>query len=73
MAIAGSTEDLALRGFENTVSRFKIDGNEVWEFYDEPNFRGLLFTAKGPIGWTRINSRWNDMVSSVRLVRGEWI
>ena len=73
MAITGSTTSLNMRGFDNTASRYKIDGNEVWEFYDEINFRGLLFTVEGPIGWTRINSRWNDMVSSVRLVRGEWI
>ena len=73
MSIAGSTQDLALRGFDNTVSRYKIDGNEVWEFYDEPNFGGLLFTAKGPIGWTWVDSRYNDMISSARLVSGEWM
>ena len=73
MAIAATTKDLAKRGIGQIASRYKIDGNEVWEFYDEINFRGLLFTVEGPIGWTRINSRWNDMVSSVRLIRGEWI
>ena len=74
MAITNPTKSLALRGFDNTASRYKIDGNEVWAFYDKTLFRGLLFTAKGPIGWTRINSKWSDMVSSVRLVRsGEWI
>ena len=67
MAIVGSTENLAQRGFDNTVSRYKIDGNDAWEFYDKPNFEGLLFTAKGPIGWTRVDGRYNDMVSFVSV------
>ena len=50
MAITGSTKSLNMRGFDNTASRYKIDGNEVWAFYDKTLFRGHLFTARGPIG-----------------------
>ena len=50
------------------MTRYKIDGNETWWFYEKPNFEGLLFTATGPIGWTRVNSRYNDKVSSVELI-----
>ena len=71
MEVVGSTDDLAQTGLDNTVSRYKIDGNDAWEFYDKPNFEGLLFTAKGPIGWTRVDSRYNDKVSSVKKA-GEW-
>ena len=38
------------------MSRYKIEGNEIWEFYDKPNFEGLLFTATGPVGWTMVDS-----------------
>ena len=73
LLIEHSTNNLEQVGFDNTMSRYKIDGDETWLFYDQPNFEGLLFTATGPIGWTRVNHRYNDKVSSVRVVKeGEW-
>ena len=69
VAITKATASLAQKGFDNTISRYKIDGNEVWEFYNGANFKNLLFTAQGPIGWTRVNTRFNDMVTSVRPVQ----
>ena len=65
--IEHSTNNLEQVGFDNTMSRYKIDGHETWLFYDQPNFEGLLFAATGPIGWTKINPRYNDKVSSVRV------
>jgi hypothetical protein len=50
------------------MTRYKIDGNETFWFYEKPNFEGLLFNAVGPVGWTRVNSRYNDKVSSVELI-----
>ena len=55
------------------MSRYKIEGNEIWEFYDKPNFEGLLFTATGPVGWTMVDSKHNDQVSSVRPVSSECV
>jgi hypothetical protein len=55
------------------MSRYKIDGDETWLFYDKPNFKGQLFTATGPIDWTRVKPYYNDKVSSVKLVeKGQW-
>ena len=71
MLITDSTNNLEQRGFDNTMSWYKIDGNETWWFFDKPNFQDLLFTATGPIGWTSVDSRYNDKISSVELVRGE--
>ena len=74
--MSGPVEDLRARNFNNIASRYKIDGNGKWEFYDGPNFGGrLLFTASGPVGWTRIENvadaaKHNDAVSSVRPVSG---
>ena len=70
LLITQSTNNLAHRGFDNTMTRYKIDGNEMWFFYDKPNFEDKLFTATGPIGWTTVSGANNDKVSSVRLVRG---
>ena len=71
MVITAANENLAEKRFNNAMSRYKIDGNEVWEFYGKPNFEQLLFTATGPLGWTRIATRYNDMVSSVRPVKSK--
>jgi hypothetical protein len=54
------------------MTRYKIDGNEMWLFYDKPNFEDLLFTATGPVDWTGVSGTNNDRVSSIRLVIGEW-
>ena len=73
LLIEHSTNNLEQVGFDNTMSRYKIDGDETWLFYDQPNFEGLLFTATGPIGWTKVNPRYNDKVSSVKVIKeGEW-
>ena len=72
MRITDPTKNLAQRGFDNTVSRYKIDGNEVWEFYDRPNYEGLLFASTGPLGWTRVEARFNDRISSVRTVKSKF-
>jgi hypothetical protein len=72
LLITQSTNNLAQRGFDNTMTRYKIDGNELWLFYDKPNFEDLLFTATGPVDWTGVSVINNDKVSSVRRVRGEW-
>ena len=72
MLITHSTKNLTKAGFDNTMSRYKIDGNDMWSFFDKPNFQDLLFTATGPIGWTSVDISYNDKVSSVELVRGEW-
>ena len=53
------------------MSRYKIGGNAVWEFYEAVNFVGEpLFVGRGPIGWTGVESVYNDKVSSVRPGRG---
>ena len=50
------------------MSRFKIDAAETWEFYDSEDYFGEpLFTKTGPIDWTRVDARFNDQVSSVKL------
>ena len=73
LLIKHSTNNLKQVGFDNTMSRYKIDSDETWLFYDQPNFEGLLFTATGPIDWTRVDPQYNDKVSSVRIVKeGEW-
>ena len=56
------------------MSRYKIDGNETWWFFGEPNFQDLLFTATGPIGWTSVKeygwySSYRNKVFSVELFR----
>jgi hypothetical protein len=53
------------------MTRYKIDGNEMWLFYDKPNFEDLLFTATGPVDWTEVSGINNDRVSSIKLVIGE--
>ena len=73
LVISGPTEDLALSKFHETMSRYNIEGNEIWEFYGKPNFEGLLFTATGPVGWTMVDSKHNDQVSSVRPVSSECV
>ena len=76
LSVSGPVEDLRAKNFNNIASRYKIDGSGKWEFYDGPNFGGrLLFTATGPVGWTRIENvadaaQHNDAVSSVRPVSG---
>jgi hypothetical protein len=58
-------------GWDNNLSRFKITGEETWEFYDNPDFMGEpLFTIIGPVDWTRVDSidrKMNDKVSSVKM------
>ena len=71
VAIKEATSSLAQKGFDNTISRYRIDGNEVWGFYDQPNFKNLLFTAQGPIGWTRVDARFNDRVTSVQPLKSK--
>jgi len=69
LSIEYSNNNLKQVGFDNILSRYKIDGDETWSFYDQPNFEGLLFTATGPIGWTKVNPHYNDKVSSVRRTK----
>ena len=71
LVITAPTENLADEGFNNIISRYKIDGNADWEFYGEPNFKDLLFTATGPIGWTQVEFQYNDAVSSVKPIESE--
>ena len=53
------------------MSRYKIAGNAVWEFYDGINFAGdPLFFARGPLGWTEVDPAHNDKVSSIRPGQG---
>ena len=69
LELSGPVEYLSQWRFDNIASRYKIDGNEVWEFYGKPNFEVLLFTATGPVGWTSLDSdrgRYNDKISSVK-------
>ena len=67
LRITGPEPDLNIRDFDNTLSRYKIDGEGEWEFYDSTYYRNLLFTATGPVGWTPVYN-FNDRVSSVRPV-----
>merc|ERR1712003_539069 len=56
---------------DNNLSRFKISGDETWEFYDNDDFTGdPLFVRTGPLDWTRVDSfdsTLNDKVSSVKM------
>ena len=53
------------------MSRYKIAGNAVWEFYDDVNFSGVpLFIARGPVGWTGVDGVYNDKVESIRPGQG---
>jgi len=66
-----------LSGWNNNLSRFKITGEETWEFYDNDDFAGEpLFVMIGPLDWTRVDqlgangastSAFNDKVSSVKM------
>ncbi|XP_063683941.1 collagen alpha-1(XXIV) chain-like [Bolinopsis microptera] len=60
-----------MSAFDNIMSSYMIEGDEEWEFYDKPNYEGLLFTATGPLGWTDVFYLFNDKVSSIKPVRGE--
>ena len=74
MEITQANSNLAVNNFANEMSRYKIDGNAVWEFYDDVNFNGeLLFIARGPIGWTGVDEAHNDKVESVRPSLGTCI
>ncbi|KAL5253686.1 hypothetical protein ACHWQZ_G013456 [Mnemiopsis leidyi] len=65
--ITQANSNLAVNNIANDMSRYKIDGNALWEFYDDVNFNGeLLFIARGPIGWTEVDEAHNDKVESVR-------
>ena len=56
------------------MSRYKIAGNAVWEFYDDVNFSGVpLFIARGPVGWTGVDGVHNDKVESIRPGRGNFV
>jgi len=66
--IMDATENLSENGFNNAMSRYKIEGNEVWGFYRGANFEDLIFTATGPLDWTRVDSQFNDQVSSVKVI-----
>ena len=67
LEVTGPVHHLADKGFDNAMGRFKISSNEVWQFYGEPDFENLLFTATGPVGWT--GSPYVGFISSVRPVR----
>ena len=62
-----------LGGWDNDMSRFMIDGEETWEFYNTNDFSGEpLWVSTGPLDWTRVDqlglgSGVNDKVSSVRM------
>ena len=72
MVITDAAWKLALMtGFDNRMSSYMIEGDEEWEFYDKPNYEGLLFTATGPLGWTNVAAQFNDKVSSIRPTRGK--
>jgi hypothetical protein len=68
MNINGSVANLNSFNINNAMSSYKIDSNEKWEFYDNPNFENILFTDSGPTDWTKVDVVHNDKVSSVKLV-----
>jgi len=54
--------------WNNNLSRYKITGDETWEFYDNDNFAGEpIFVKSGPLDWTRVDGVFNDKVSSVKM------
>ena len=54
--------------WNNNLSRYKITGDETWEFYDNADYAGEpLFVKSGPLDWTRVDAVFNDKVSSVKL------
>ena len=66
--ITDAAENLSDNGLNNALSRYKIEGNEVWGFYRGANFEDLIFTATGPLDWTRVDAQFNDQVSSVKVI-----
>ena len=54
--------------WDNNLSRYKITGDETWEFYDNADYAGEpIFVKSGPLDWTRVDSVFNDKVSSVKM------
>ena len=54
--------------WDNNLSRYKITGDETWEFYDNADYAGEpLFVKSGPLDWTRVDGVFNDKVSSVKM------
>ena len=71
LVITSAVSNLADKAYNNVISRYKIAGNAVWEFYENVDFAGdPMFIARGPLDWTGVQSQYNDKVSSVRPGQG---
>ena len=54
------------------MTRWKIEGHETWQFFRHSEYVDHLFDQRGPHDWKTIRDDWNDQVSSVRRVGGEY-
>jgi hypothetical protein len=61
--------DLGPTGLSRAASSLQVASGEVWELCTELNFRGRCRTVNGDIDDLR-RGGWNDVVVSVRRVRG---
>ena len=47
--------------------RYKVEGEETWEFYDNNDYGGEpLLVVDGPVDWTWVPSSMNDKTTSVK-------